>query len=242
MKKFAYTMLMLFGVLMSIAGLVGKGNGALGKGMALFLFLGGVVMLIAAIAGFVTTRSEQHHEDTQRLISDLDILRLFEQQKGGLLSTEMLAKRTGLTKAQMQSRLTTLSQGGLLTAGPNPTGMKYYYELAAPLEEQPGLVLSDQAFLVVEDLQKIFEAYDYKVSPHDLMVSTGLPWKVLSREMQYFRKQGIVDVAYIARPGDASKQYILMDDYHPSQTLDLNSRERINAEVKQVLYDENLLV
>lgn len=123
----------------------------------------------------------------------------------------------------------------------NPTGMKYYYELPTKLEEIPDLELSDSPFLTIEDLQQIFIAYDYRVSPHDLMVATGLPWKVLSREMQYFRKQGIVEVVAIARPDDAAKQYILMEAYH-AQTLDLNEAEKINAGVKQVLYDERLLV
>ncbi len=179
---------------------------------------------------------------TQRLVTDLDILRLFDKQPGGLLSADMVAEKTKLTKGEASSRLSSLSTGGLLIAGTNPTGMKYYYELSAPLEEIKGIQLSGEPFLTIEDLQEIFIAYDYKVSPHDLMVTTGLPWKMLSREMKHFRKEKVIDVAYIQRPGDSYKQYILMEEYHRSEALDLESRTRINEEVKQVLYDERYLV
>ena len=180
--------------------------------------------------------------DTQRIITDLELLHLFERQPGGILSAEMVAEKTDLSKSEATARLTGLSQGGLLVAGTNPTGMKHYFELSAPLEEVPGLKLSTEPFLTIEDLQEIFIAYDYKVSPHDLMVTTGLPWKMLSREMKHFRQQGIVEVAYIQRPGDSFKQYILREKYHRSEKLDLDSRTRINEEVKQVLYDERFLV
>jgi hypothetical protein len=52
----------------------------------------------------------------------------------------------------------------------------------------------------------------------------------------------LIDVVMIARPGDSHKQYILIEDYHRSDELDLASRTRSNAEVKQVLYDERFLV
>lgn len=180
--------------------------------------------------------------DTQRTISDLELLRLFERQPGGILSDVMIAEKTDLTKSEASTRLTDLTQGGLLLAGTNPTGTKYFYELSAPLEEIPGLQLSGEPYLTIEDLQEIFIAYDYKVSPHDLMVATGLPWKIISREMKHFRKRGVVEVAYLQRPGDSYKQYLLLEEYHRSEKLDLESRDRINEEVKQVLYDEQFLV
>ena len=212
------------------------------KILTITMFLGGLSLAMIGFISFFVSRSTQHNEDTQRIFTDLQLLRLFEQQPGGLLSAAMIAEKTKLTRAQASSRLTSLATGGLLVAGTNPTGMRYFYELSAPLEEKSGIQLSGEPFLTIEDLQEVFIAYDYKVSPHDLMVTTGLPWTMLSREMQHFRKQGVIDVAYIQRPGDSYKQYILMERYHRSEGLDLESRTRINESVKQVLYDENLLV
>jgi hypothetical protein len=60
--------------------------------------------------------------------------------------------------------------------------------------------------------------------------------------MKHFRKEGVIELACILRPGDSSAQYILLEAYHRSEELDLMSRTRINEEVKQVLYDEQYLV
>jgi hypothetical protein len=240
MKKALSLIIGIMAVGTMISGLMLKGS--VPKLLSLFMFLGGVIIAVAALIAFFTYRQENISEDTQRVISDLKLLRLFEQQPGGLLSAQMIADKTELTSGQASARLNALATGGLLTMGSNSMGTKYFYELAAPLEEIPGLQLSGEPYLTIEDLQEIFIAYDYKVSPHDIMVATGLSWKMLSLEMKHFRKKGVIDVALISRPGDSSKQYILNEAYHRSEKLDLKSRTRINAEVKQVLYDEQFLV
>lgn len=240
MKKTASIAIGLLGAIMAAAGLMLKGNAP--KGVTVLLFLIGSLVALFAIPVYFYYRGKKQNVDTQRIITDLELLRLFEKQPGGLLSPEMVAEKTGLSKGEASSRLSSLSTGGLLSMGTNATGMKAYFELAAPLETVEGIKLSDEPFLTLEDLQQIFVAYDYKVSPHDLMVTTGLPWGLLSREMQHFRKSGIIEVANIVRPGDSFKQYILLEAYHPSDKLDLDSRNKINEEVKQVLYEERFLV
>ncbi|NJC27746.1 hypothetical protein [Neolewinella antarctica] len=202
----------------------------------------GVFSLVAANASLTDPSGVHGGRDTQSVIHDLDLLRLFERQPGGLLSKEMVVRKTGLTPLEAGVRLNTLNIGGLLRAGSNPGGARRFFELSAPLEAAPELRLSGEAYLTIEDLQEIFIAYDYKVSPHKLMVTTGLTWELLSREMKHFREQGIIDVVYIKRPGDSYKQYVLMEAYQRIDTLDLTSRDQINADVKQVLYDEDFLV
>lgn len=240
MKKYLLLLVSVLATAMSFTGLALKGD--VPKVVSLLMFVTGLFIATAAFFGFFASRKTQTNVDTQQIITDLALLRLFEQQPGGLLSPKMVAEKTGLTKVEASSRLQSLSSGGLLRAGMSHNRLMHYYELAAPLEEATGIVLSDEPFLTLEDLQQIFVAYNYRVSPHDLMVTTGLPWRMLSLEMQHFRKAGIIEVANIARPGDSSKQYILVETYHPSGKLNLDSRNRINAEVKKVLYDENLLV
>jgi len=240
MKKTLSIIIAVLAVLISVGGIMLKGN--VPKGLMVSMFLGGTIVAMCAIVAYFQYRGEQRSADTQRIISDLKFLRLFEKQPGGLLSAEMIAEKTDLTKGEASARLSGLSTGGLLSAGTNPTGTKYFYELSAPLEEVPGLKLSGESYLTIEDLQEIFIAYDYKVSPHDLIIATGLPWNIISREMKHFRKEGVIELAYILRPGDSSAQYILLEAYHRSEELDLMSRTRINEEVKQVLYDEQYLV
>ncbi len=186
--------------------------------------------------------ADSHRRDTQCIISDLELLRLFERQAGGLMSQDMVAQKTSLTTTEAGIRLKELTVGGLLRAGRNSSGTRTFFELSATLREAPGLHLSGEAYLTIEDLQEIFNAYDHQVNPHKLMVTTGLSWKVLSREMKHFREQGVIDVVYINRPGDGSKQYILMEQYRRLDGLDLASRSQINTEVRRVLYDERFLV
>jgi hypothetical protein len=202
----------------------------------------GVFSLLLANASLSDPGNILSGRDTQHIVNDLELLRLFERQPGGFLSKEMVAEKTGLTVGEALMRLNSLHIGGLLRAGMNPTGARRYFELSAPLEEIPGLRLSGEPYLTIEDLREVFIAYDYKVSPHKLMVTTGLPWEILSREMKHFRQQGVIDLVYLERPGDGYKQYLLMEDYQHPDKLDLASRTRINAEVKQVLFDERFLV
>jgi hypothetical protein len=154
----------------------------------------------------------------------------------------MITDKTGLTKAETTSRLTPLVHWGILRAGMNPTGTNYFYELTAPLEAYTGPELSTEPFLTIRDLQHIFEAYDHRVSPQDLLMATGLPWNVIAREIKYFRKEKVLDYVNIARPNDSPFQFVLLEPYNNPETMDLKEAERLNREMKEVLYDENLLV
>ena len=58
-------------------------------------------MVLVAVAALIViwgiiyqTNYNKNIRDTQRIITDLELLRLFEKQPGGLLSAEMIAERT----------------------------------------------------------------------------------------------------------------------------------------------------
>jgi len=187
-------------------------------------------------------RSKRQVRDTQRIITDRELLKVFENQPGGLLSHTMLEEKSGLTSSELTSRLMSLTHWGLLRAGGNSTGVKYFYELTAKLEEYTCTELSAKPFLTISDLQHIFEAYDHKVSPQDLLMATGLPWNVIEREIKYFRKEKVVEYINIARPDDSPIQFILLEPYNNPQTLDIKEAKRLDQRVKEVLYDENLIV
>lgn len=242
MKNYLYWALAAISSGMMFYGMYSAKADLLSKNQTLVFVIGGLIATTVFTLLAIYSRTKQINTDTQRKVTDLELLQMFEQQPGGILNSAQIAEKTELSKHEAQTRLSSLAMGGLLTTGVNAMGTKYYYELPTALEKVEGLTLSDDPFITLEDLQQIFEAYDYRVSPHDIMMATKLPWKVISLEMQYFRKQGIIDVVRIARPGDAPKQYVLHEDYHLSAGLDLDSRTRINAEVKQLLYDERHLV
>lgn len=200
----------------------------------------GVLLMVWAI--WYTQHNKQMVQNTQRIITDRELIRLFEQQPGGLLSRSMIAEKTGLTKAEVTSRLTSFAHWGIVRAGVNATSTNYFYELTAKLETYTGPELSAEPFLTVRDLQHIFEAYAYKVSPQDLLMATGLPWNVIEREIKYFRKEKVLEYTRIDRPDDSPIQFILLEPYNNPATLDLEEAERLNRGMKEVLYDEQLIV
>lgn len=204
--------------------------------LAVFL-LGLVAWLI-----FFTQRRQRQVRDTQRSITDKELLRLFQQRPDGLLSPEQVEELTGLTKTEASSRLHVLSTGQILRAGHAGGGMRLYYELTAPLEEVDIDGLSADPFLTAADLHKIFRAYDYRVSPQDLIMATGLPWKIIQREMKHFTKKKIVDAVYINRPGDSPLQYVLKDPYLQDPDEILREAESLDLEMKEILRNGDLLV
>lgn len=239
MNKYAYLMLAAAASVTSVAGIMLKGQ--VPKGVAVTMFLVGMLVALLALVGFVVTHNQGVTTDTQRTVSDKDFLRLFEQQPGGLLSVRVLAEKTGLSVSEARTRAMALVHAGVLRAGTNQSAMRHFFELTAPLEEVPGLELSPEPFLTVGDLQKIFRAYDYKVSPQDLIMATGLPWVMIARELQHFRKKGVVEGVRIARPNDSPVQYILLEPYL-SVPPEGEQARGLDLEMQKILMQEELIV
>jgi hypothetical protein len=191
---------------------------------------------------YYTQRQKKQVRDTQRIITDKALLQLFQDRPDGLLSTDKIQELTGLTKAEASARLSSLSLAKILRTGHTPGGLRVYYELTAPLEEVELEDLSPDPFITTEDLYKIFQAYDYRVSPQDLIMATGLPWKIIQREMKHFAKKKILDSVYINRPGDSPLQYVLKDPYLKNPDELLQEANVLDLEMKEILLTEDLLV
>ena len=191
---------------------------------------------------YYTQRRQKQVRDTQRIITDKELMLLFQNQQGGLLSPAQIQELTGLSKTEASSRLHVLSMARILRAGHSGGGMRLYYELTAPLEEVEIEDLSSDPFLTTEDLHKIFRAYDFKVSPQDLIMATGLPWKIIQREMKHFSKKKIIDAVYINRPGDSPLQYVLKGPYLANPESLLQEAKVLDLEMKEILVTEDLLV
>lgn len=78
--------------------------------LVLSLLLGGFLMCMLPLLFYF--RNKKTVRDTQRIITDLELLRLFEKQPGGILSDVIVAEKTELTKAEASARLSALSTGG----------------------------------------------------------------------------------------------------------------------------------
>lgn len=200
-----------------------------------------LLMLVATLATvvFVMKRRKNIVKNTQRILTDKALMQVFNEHPGGLLSPHQVAEKTDLSLQQARSRLMYLALQNVLRTGIGSN--RHYYELYAPWESPAfELSLSPDPFLTIADLQQIFKAYDYRVSPGDLIIATGLPWKVLSREMAHFQKKGVIQKVRIARPGDSIKQYVLQEPYLSQPTGE--EAEAINLELKEILRNEDLLL
>jgi hypothetical protein len=180
---------------------------------------------------------------TQRVISDQGLLRLIHNEPDQLVSPHILRDKTGMTLNQCRHRLSGLYMYGMLNKSLS-NGTRNYYSLKEPLGETPDLNLSPDPFLTVEDLLKIFEHHNYRVSAQDLIMATGLPLGVIKREMNHFKKQGIIQhMRGMAPQGVVSNRFFILQEPYRSNPEQFRARaSTLDLELKEILLNENLIV
>ena len=180
---------------------------------------------------------------TQRLISDRDLLRLLDTEPDQLLSPHQLRDKTDLTLNEARARLTSLHEFGVLRRNGNRRG-RHFYGLNRELVEAPDLNLSPEPFLTVEDLLNIFDTYNYRVTPQELIMATGLPLAIIKREMKYFENQKIVQ--RLQRVDNAGmtvhRFYVLQDPYRSDPDRFRVQASKMDLEMREILLNDNLIV
>ncbi len=191
---------------------------------------------------FIYLRNKKTNRDTQRVISDPDLLRLIDGEPDQLLSPHLLRDKTGLTLNEARSRLSNLLMYGILHRSIG--GSRHYYGLTEPLPEDKKLTLSPDPFLTVEDLLTIFAAHHYRVSAQDLIMATGLPLNVLKREMKHFQQRGIVQsMRGVVPQGTVGKRFFTLQEPYRSNPERFRARaSELDLELKEILLNENLIV
>ncbi|WP_020566981.1 hypothetical protein [Neolewinella persica] len=187
-------------------------------------------------------RNKKANRDSQRVISDPDLLRLINNQPDQLISPHLLRDQTELTIHEARSRLSNLMMYGILNRSVG--GSRYYYSLKESLPEEKNLSLSPDPFLTVEDLLTIFEVHNYRVSAQDLILTTGLPLNVLKREMKHFQKRGIVQsMRGMVPQGAVSNRFFTLQEPYRSNPERFRARAgQLDLELKEILLNENLIV
>lgn len=180
--------------------------------------------------------------DSQRDMSDRDLLRLIAAQPDKIISKKELVAKSRLSSSAAGIRLNSLVNNGVLKIYHDGM-LSSHYALLKPLEEVPELSLSPEPFLTVDDILKLFEAFDYQLDYQKLILATGLPLGILKREMKYFEKEKIIKLLYQHDSNGVThrKFFILQEPYrsNPSQFL---SREReMNQRVKELLRNDLLI-
>lgn len=186
---------------------------------------------------------QKQNADTQRQISDQDLLRLIDQEPDQFLSPHQLADKTDMSLNQARSRLSALMMYGLLNRSHNKSA-RYFYSLIQPLQEAPDFKLSPDPFLTVEDLLTIFEHYNYRLTPQNLIMATGLPLAVIKREMKHFEKEGIVQRLQRANQSGMmmEKFFVLQDPYRGDPERFRARAGVLDLEIREILRNDNLIL
>ncbi len=201
-----------------------------------------VTVLPLLIVLGIYLRNKKSNRDTQREISDPDLLRLIHNEPDQLISPHQLRDKTTLSLNEARSRLSNLLMYGILNRSVG--GSRYYYSLKEPLPEDKKLSLSPDPFLTVEDLLAIFAAHNYRVSAQELIMTTGLPLNVLKREMKHFQQRGIVQsMRGMAPQGAVSNRFFVLQEPYRSNPERFRARAgELDLELKEILVNENLIV
>lgn len=200
------------------------------------------VVLPLVWAVFHLIRQGHTRRTTQRQLSDPDLLRLINDEPDGMVSPHRLRDKTDLTLSQARTRLSDLMMYGVLNRSIG--GNRHYYGLKEPLGEDKNLALSPDPFLTVEDLLTIFEAHEYRVSAQNLIMTTGLPLRVIKREMKHFQKKGIVQsMRGLAPQGIVASRFFTLQEPYRSKPERFRERAgQLDLELKEILTNENLIV
>ncbi len=214
------------------------------KDMIILTVLFSVSALLIGIVIAMYYYQKKQNADTQRQLTDQDLLRLIHQQPDGYLSPHMLRDKTDLTLNQARGRLNAMMMFGILNRSANKKA-RYFYSLANPLQEPPDLNLSSDPFLTVEDLLQLFEHYGYRLTPQDLIMATGLPLAVVKREMKYFEKEGIVQLIFRHGAGTGvtvERNFVLQEPYRSDPERFRAKAGVLDLELQEILRQDNLIV
>lgn len=205
--------------------------------VSLCVAIGLVVFLLVYLAN-----QKKIKRETQRDISDRDILKLINGKIDGIINAQELANETSLAKSEARTRLTALGSMGILRC--SVYGLSnIHFELTRPLEERHIPALSPEPFLTAEDILKLFVAHDYRLDYQDLVMATGLPLEVLKREMKYFTKEKMVrplskTMGYGMHP---YRFFILEEPYRSNPKKFIQNQESVDLKLKELLTNDQLI-
>ena len=201
----------------------------------------GILLILVGIYSYVSQKKT--NRETQRHLSDRDLLRMLHNEPDQHLSPHQLADKTELTVGEARGRLNALFSEGVLLRSANKKS-RHFFTPNDPVEEAPELDLSSDPFLTVEDLLKIFETYDYRVTAQQMIMATGLPLAVIKREMKHFESQEILQGIFRADSNGAitKRFYLLQDPYRSDPERFRSQAGKLDLEMREILLNDNLIV
>ncbi len=212
------------------------------KGIIALMIMAGVVPFLLLFLVIALQKQKKTRINSQRDMSDRDLLRLIAKQPDGLISKKELAAKSRLSSSAATIRLSSLTTNGVLRVYHDGM-LSGHYGLVKPLEEVPEVSLSPEPFLTVDDILKLFEAFDYKLDFQKLILATGLPLDILKREMKYFEKEKVVKMLFSTDSNGVThrKFFILQEPYRSNPAHFLSREKEMNQRVKELLRNDLLI-
>lgn len=192
-------------------------------------------VLAVALVIWMIVRSYNHSvRQSYSKLSDRDLLLFADGQLDKIVDKRLVAETFGLTKTEAARRLSLLYHNGIFSILYNRSMTGMSYTLIKPIDKDHNITLSDEPFMTLEDLLMICKHYDYQVTLQELCLATGLPIKVVKREMKNFEKQNIVKMMLQMHSQSIyQRRYLLNEPYRsdPERFLELKN---VNFELKEI--------
>lgn len=213
------------------------------KDTIVLLTLFGISAVLILFVVWTYYYQQSSNNQTQRHLTDKDLLLMLHNEPDQLLSPHQLADKTELSLTEARARLNALFSYGILQRSYNSRG-RHFFGTRDPVVDPPELNLSNDPFLTVEDLLQIFAVYDYKATAQQMIMATGLPLAVLKRELKYFEDQKIVQkLQRTDSNGTVMKRfYVLQDPYRSDPERFRAQAGKLDLEMREILLNDNLIV
>lgn len=203
------------------------------------------LITISLLVLFITIHQQNKKRlNSQRDLSDRDLLRLIAAQPDEIVNKKVLAEKSGLSESAAQLRLDKLYMEGVLKSSLSTNMMRRFYSLDAPLTENVAVpALSPEPFLTVDDILLLFQAFDFKLDYQKLIMATGLPLDILQSELKYFEKEKIINSLMESRgTGIPQRKFFILQEPYRSDPSQFLSREKeMNQRVKELLHKDLLI-
>lgn len=202
----------------------------------------GLAALLIGFAFAYDAKQKKMRRDTQRLVSDRELLKIIEGKIDGFVTAREIAADTELTIAEAKARLLAMGYTGILRT--SLQGMSvHHFELTRPIEEVEPPELSPEPFLTANDILKLFKLYDYRLDYQNLIMATGLPLNILQREMKYFAKEKMVktmnkSMGYGSRP---YRFFLLAEPYRSDPDSFIKNEASVDLKLKELLKNDQLI-
>ena len=214
------------------------------EGKTIFLLsLGLFILALVAFLLWYYYAQRKTGIETQSTLSDRDLLLKLAAQPDGFLTPQGLSEITGLSKTEARNRLQALQQAGILDHA-NNSRLTSFYSLRHPITDTSLAVLSPEPFLTVDDVLSLFQRHGFRPRDQDLVIATGLPLRLIRRELKYFAEQDVIDTLYASEGyGKYSQRiYVLREPYRSQPDQFRHRAKSDDLQLRTILRNDNFIV